>query len=253
MLEQRIAENTAFQQIDLNQWIFERLSVRRDAHVLELCCGTGAQTVHFLKHIGESGSMSVVDISRPALDTLASRASFAAPKLTLLQARLDNFPLALRESRYQPPFFDLIFCAYGLYYAENARRVLQESLGWLSPGGRLVIIGPFGPNNQPVFNLVRESGATLSPAVLDSSERFMLETVLPWAAQNFESISVHTLVNRVRWTEAERVLNYWENTTFYDPAKRLAFERLLRLHFDQHGEFINEKWIMMAEMKDARN
>ena len=50
----------------------------------------------------------------------------------------------------------------------------------------------------------------------------------------------------------ERVLNYWEHTTFYDSAKRPAFETLLRRHFEKFGEFTNEKWVMMTEMSHAR-
>jgi hypothetical protein len=48
------------------------------------------------------------------------------------------------------------------------------------------------------------------------------------------------------------VLNYWQNTTFYDEGKRGAFESLLRRHFEQHAQFINEKWVMLAEMSNAR-
>jgi len=76
---------------------------------------------------------------------------------------------------------------------------------------------------------------------------------LPWGAENFETISVHTMVNPVRWTTPERVLNYWQNTTFYDPAKRPEFERLLHAHFAERPVFVNEKWVMLAEMSHARD
>jgi hypothetical protein len=47
------------------------------------------------------------------------------------------------------------------------------------------------------------------------------------------------------------MLNYWMNTTFNDGAKP-TFEALLHRHFAEHGEFVNEKWVMMVEMRDAR-
>ena len=80
----------------------------------------------------------------------------------------------------------------------------------------------------------------------------MLETVLPWGAANFESVSINTMVNRVRWTAPEKVLNYWQNTTFYDARRRTEFELLLQQHFQTHTEFVNEKWVMMLEMTHAR-
>ena len=49
LLEERIAENRASQEIDLADWIFERLQVRSQDNVLELCCGTGGQTLRFLE------------------------------------------------------------------------------------------------------------------------------------------------------------------------------------------------------------
>jgi ubiquinone/menaquinone biosynthesis C-methylase UbiE len=252
LLEQRIAENTASQEIDLVTWIFERMPVRLEDQVLELCCGTGGQTLKFLDLLGESGRIVALDISRDALDTLTSKSGRNSDKLILVEAGLDNFSPALRKAHLQPPAFDLVFCAYGLYYSADARQTLDQARSWLKPEGRIIVVGPFGPNNRPLFDLVRASGGTIPEAVISSSERFMSETVLPWGARNFESVSVHTMTNRVRWTTPERVLNYWQNTTFCDAHKRAAFEVLLQRHFVERGEFVNQKWVMMVEMTHAR-
>lgn len=253
LLEQRIAENASTQQIDLTTWIFDRVALRPPDRVLELCCGTGGQTLKILDLLGEAGRVVALDVSRDALDTLASRAASAnGPKLTLIEGSLDELSRPLKNTGLQPPSFDLVFCAYGLYYSADACRTLEEARSWLKPGGRIVIVGPFGPNNKPLFDLLRAGGVTIPEPVLASSERFMTRTLLPWAAQKFECISLHTMVNRVPWSAPERVLNYWQNTTFYDAEKRGAFENLLRRHFEQHGQFVNEKWVMLAEMSDAR-
>ena len=44
----------------------------------------------------------------------------------------------------------------------------------------------------------------------------MLQEVVKWGAENFEELSINTLVNPIRWATPERVINYWQNTTFYD-------------------------------------
>jgi ubiquinone/menaquinone biosynthesis C-methylase UbiE len=253
LLEQRIAENIAFQEIDLATWIFEQVRVRPDERILELCCGTGGQSLKILELLGDSGHLAALDISRDALNTLASKAGKAnTGKFTLIEAGLDDFSSGLRNSGFDQPGFDLIFCAYGLYYSADPERTLNEARAWMNPGGRIVIAGPFGPNNKPLFDLVRASGVNISDSVIFSSERFMAEAVLPWGARNFESISVRTMVNRVRWQTPERVINYWQNTTFYDPQRHAAFDALLRQHFEQHSEFVNEKWVMLVEMAHAR-
>ena len=253
LLEQRISENAASQEIDLATWIFERIRVQPGAQVLELCCGTGGQTLALVDHVGEAGRVVALDISRKALDTLSSRVpAHEQERLTLVEASLDGFSPRLRETQWQPGSFDLIFCAYGLYYSSDPQRVLESARSWLKADGRLVVVGPFGPNNQPLFDLVRASGAVIAEPVTFSSEHFMLQSVLPWAARNFGSVSVHTMVNPVRWTAAERVLNYWQNTTFYDAEKRPALEQLLRRYFAEHAVFVNEKWVMLLEMSLGR-
>jgi ubiquinone/menaquinone biosynthesis C-methylase UbiE len=250
LLEQRISENVASQEIDLATWIFERIQVQPGSRVLELCCGTGGQTLPLLKHVEESGQVVALDISKAALDKLTSKAE-NHNRLTAIEASLDDFSPTLQAAGVHPGF-DLVFCAYGLYYSADAQKTLQEVRRWLSPKGSIVVVGPFGPNNKPLFDLLRRSGVTLTEPVTFSSERFMSEIVLPWAAENFERLSVHTMVNRVRWATAERVMNYWQNTTFYDAQKRARFEELLHSHFAKDGEFINEKWVMLAEISHGR-
>src|ERR1051326_8080021 len=95
LLEQRIAENTAAQEVDLPIWIFERVQVSSGDRVLELCCGTGGQTLPMLDRVGESGRVVAVDISKAALDTLASKAGVRSNRLTCVETSLENFASTL--------------------------------------------------------------------------------------------------------------------------------------------------------------
>jgi ubiquinone/menaquinone biosynthesis C-methylase UbiE len=253
LLEQRIAENASSQQVDLATWIFDRVRVQPGDQVLELCCGTGGQTLAMLDRVGERGHVTALDISRSALDTLASKAGSKGSRLTCLEASLETFPSALSEVDGPRSGFDLVFCAYGLYYSSEAARTLDDARMLLSPGGRIVVVGPFGPNNKPLFDLVRASGVAIAAPVISSSETFMVRTVVEWGSRNCESLSVHTLMNPVRWTTQDRVMNYWQNTTFYDAEKRGNFEMLLQEHFATHSVFVNEKWVMLVEMSHVRS
>jgi ubiquinone/menaquinone biosynthesis C-methylase UbiE len=253
LLEQRIGENRAAQEVDLVRWIFERVPVRESDQVLELCCGTGGQTLRMLGALGDGGRLYALDVAPDALNTLLERAVADKSKLVALQASLDDLSGTLHGSGLARPAFDLIFCAYGLYYSSDAKTTLDEAFSWLRKDGRIVVIGPFGPNNGQLFDLVRASGATIPDAVVSSSERFMSEVVVPWSAMKFQSTRISTMVNPVRWSTPQRVLNYWQNTTFYSADRRDEFERRLSQHFAQHGEFVNEKWVMMVEMTDARS
>ena len=133
-LEQRIAENRQAQEVDLVAWIFERARIEPSDQILELCCGTGGQTLRMLSSLGESGRVVGLDTSAAALETLSSKATGEARgKLRTMQAGLDELTPALERSGFGRSNFDLIFCAYGLYYSQNPRRTLDEAFAWLKP------------------------------------------------------------------------------------------------------------------------
>ena len=202
--------------------------------------------------LGDRGQLFALDVSSDALRTVTERAGASRSRLVPVQASLDDFSGALGSCGLERRSLDLIFCAYGLYYSSDANQTLDEALSWLNKNGRIAVVGPFGPNNRQLFELVRASGATIPDPVVSSSERFMTDVVVPWAALKFNSVRVSTMVNPVRWDTPERVLNYWQNTTFYSADHRPEFERRLTEHFARHSVFVNEKWVMLVEMTDAR-
>lgn len=252
LLERRIAENIRGQQIDLVQWIFERLEVHAGWRVLELCCGTGSQTLRLLELVGEVGQVAALDVASDALDKLRSKVDAAvSQRLATVAAKMEDFPEALRQLSLEPPAFDLIFCAYGLYYSNAPEETLDEALKWLRSGGRIAIVGPYRANNGPIFKLLEEVGVVIPPPVLFSSRDFMEATVIPWALGHFRKITVHTMVNPVVWDKPDSFMNYWKNSTFYDEAKLTAVEEKLEAYFRVNSHFINEKWVMMVEMSNA--
>jgi ubiquinone/menaquinone biosynthesis C-methylase UbiE len=142
LLEQRIAENTAAQGVDLATWIFEHMPVRSGENVLELCCGTGGQTLPMLDRVGDDGRVVAVDISKAALDKLRAKAGEKnGERLSCVEGTLEDFPSSLRRSGIQTNGFDLAFCAYGLYYSSNVQRTLEETRSQLNGDGRIVVVG----------------------------------------------------------------------------------------------------------------
>lgn len=251
----RIEANVKAQQTDLVEWILERMELGADDRVLELCCGTGYQTHAFLERLGPKGRLLGIDISREAIEELRGTApSDGDAKWDVQPGDIDDLGNILDDAGqagHAGPF-DLVFCAYGLYYSEDPETVLKEAKARLSDRGRIVVVGPFGPNNGPLFDLLRACGVEIDDYVLWTSRDFMPEVVLPWAGVHFERTTVHTLVNPVTWSTPEDVLSYWRDSTFHDPERRGAVEAAVRERFDEEGVFVNEKWVMMAEACHAR-
>lgn len=252
-LDTRISGNTAGQRTNLTEWIFERLTIPEGSKVLELCSGTGAQTLRLIELVGNTGEVTALDSSPKALEVLHKNVkSEWRGRLTLLESKIDELENALHGLQIHLPCFDLVFCAYGLYYSTDASHLLAEVKRWLNPEGRIIVIGPFGPNNFTLFKLLEDNGVKIPEYVRYTSGKFMFQEVIPWLAGHFGIINIHTLINHITWNSTDEIVRYWQNSTFYEAARLPDVESSLREHFHKSSEFVNEKWIMMIEATDVR-
>lgn len=244
-LDHRIGAYAGSQGLDLNEWIFSGIHAPLGGTVLELCCGTGMQTIRLASQVGTSGRVIVVDASLEALNKMSDRcATQLAATIIPIQGELDDLSNLLDQQGVVSGSLEMCFCAYGLYYAKNVQRVLDIVLDRLSPSGALIVVGPYGRNNYELYDLLEAAGVSISEYVLYTSRDFMPLTLIPRLADDFSTMTLRTTCNEVVWPTVEDVLSYWRNTTFYDQAKEPTVSDILKEHFAVHGKFINRKWIM---------
>jgi len=254
LLDERIAENTSAQEIDLTEWIFDKINIQAGSQILELCCGTGIQTVAHIEKAGSRGFTVAVDISEDAIDLAHGKLKHLNPQnYKLLHGSIDDICDLLSVNNMEHVRFDVIFCAYGLYYSKNALDVLYNAKRLLKINGRIVIVGPYGENNRPLFEILKLAEVSIPEFVMYTSSSFMDEKVIPWGKTQFRDVSVHKVVNHIKWTSPEKIIRYWENSTFYDGTKRKKVSSLLKMKFVNQSEFTNEKWIMLVEMAHGRS
>lgn len=254
MLEERLAKNINFQKIDLVEWIFDKTEIMEGSNILEFCCGVGTQTLHLANLAGVNGHIFALDVSREALEKLSGKIEPGLRKsVTIIESEMDVFHIALKNEHISPPYFDLIFCSYGLYYSNNLKELLKEAKSWLKPTGKFVVIGPFGPNNNQVYDFLEKGEVIIPDSVKYVSSEFMHSKAIPWFSKHFETVNISTVVNEVRWEAPGEFITYWKNSTFYDPKKKRIIEELLDEHFKNFPSFINEKWVIMIEAKNMRS
>jgi ubiquinone/menaquinone biosynthesis C-methylase UbiE len=252
-LETRASENEASQEVDFGKWVFDRIDVKAEARILELCCGTGLQTVQFSKRVGKKGHIIALDISREALKKLALKVSSnRTSKMSLINSDINALDKGLKKLNLTLPSFDLIFCAYGLYYSSDAKKTLDEAKKWLKPNGVIAIVGPYAANNGRLFEVLELSGVKIMDEVKYSSQRFMDYEVIPWAVEHFDKVVIDTMVNRVKWSSTDQIMRYWDNTTFYQKDRAKEVCSRLEAVFRKDGSFVNEKWVMMVRMYNAK-
>ncbi|MCP4668345.1 MAG: class I SAM-dependent methyltransferase [Deltaproteobacteria bacterium] len=245
-LEERIAANVGAQEVDLNEWIFSRFSVPENSNVLELCCGTGAQTAYLAGQSGESGRVYAIDVSSQAIKGLPMKMGEDLADIVVpIAADIDEFPERLKEKDLVKPHFDAIFCAYGLYYSSDIDKTLSAIKEWLNPDGVFAVVGPFGPNNRPLNKSLKLAGVQIHAEAKYASEKFMLSDVATWAVEHFSEVDIYTMVNKITWDDPKELLSYWKNSTFFDESRLEPVSQVIRRHFSEHGRFVNEKWVML--------
>lgn len=252
-LRTRITSNDQAQELDFIGWIFSHIDISEGDTILELCCGTGAQTLEFLERVGEEGKVVAVDVSAESLDTLEAKVDAdTESRLTTIEADMMDIGSALAAAGLNKARFDIIFCAYGLYYADEPLSVLETVSESLAVGGSIIVVGPFGPNNGPWFSLLSMAGVELPEPVRYSSTKFMSDKIIPWGAEHFEHLNVETTVNHVNRTSATELFDYWQSTTYFDQECADAVQDVLENYFASAPRFINRKWIMHLTMRSQR-
>jgi len=220
----------ASQSINLNDWIFDHLNIDENEAVLELCCGTGAQTRYFSERI-KTGSITCVDVNEETL--LANKDNVCDPKISYHLSDLDELKNKLKCS------FDLIFCAYGFYYSRQPKVLFESLITQLSPGGRLVLVGPVLGNNADLYKIVKNIGGQISKEVIYSSEEFIVE-FFKYFLEQFEMVKFERVINTIRFNNAKSLLEYWKNTTFYSQNKDSDFLKECSLVYGSAPVTINK-------------
>lgn len=250
-LNDRITQNIAGGEADLNAWIFERLRFRTGEQVLELCCGTGKQTDFFLKNLDPASRLTALDISPSSLEAIKQRHPDDT-RLSLVPGNITDISAALPAGEAAKEDLSMIFCAYGLYYSADPVKTMNDGLARLTKDGRMVVVGPFGRNNAELFEDCEAAGVKFDSLITYSSRDFMPSCVVTHLAGAFHELQVSSLRNTVSWKTPEAVMSYWKASTFYEPAAEERFAQIVSERFASQGVYRNTKWIMMVQAYGKR-
>ena len=213
-LQQRIASQ-ANQSIDLNKWIFRQIEVKKTDNILELCCGTGAQTAYFSERIC-AGTIHCVDLSAETIQT--NKRNVENNTITYSIANIDDVDI------YAQNKYDFIFSSYGFYYSKDAKNLHGQLKQRLVEGGHFVIVGPVLGNNKELYEIMSMIKSPISKEILYSSERFMLD-FLEIFIRSYTHVKFTRVENKVMYKSISDLINYWKNTTFYVKGLEKDFER----------------------------
>ncbi len=239
-LKCRINSNSKYGKSNFGAWSGSVLNDIKFKTVLDLCCGTGNQLDLCarrpdVKHLtGVDLSTESLKIARQRLDNVGM-SNFS----TLISFDIDE---AFNHPKISNKNFDLISCFYGLYYSKDPKTLLSKAISKLDDQGTILIVGPYGPNNKLIFNIL-ENHFKLPELVIRSSKTFMEQEVMPILKASLE-IKTRTFTNYINFPDPNSVLDYWRGTTFYNAGVEREVSRDIRAVFDACGEFVVTKHVM---------
>ena len=234
-LNTRLALNHRYQSADFDSWLHRRLDVGKGEHILDVGCGTGAQSLRFLKCVGARGSVSALDISAPSVAQLRENAN-DDPRLVAVSADMADLAEVI-ESKFRHKVYTLAHSSYALYYSREWQNVLGAMASSMMTAGRVAVFTPTTPNG--LVDIAGRYSVVPSP-VLESLE-FGQEALEPEMRRMFWDVTVHFFQSDMRVTSLEDFMKFYQATTYFDAAAEPAIQSFAESEIRSQGAVVYAK------------
>jgi ubiquinone/menaquinone biosynthesis C-methylase UbiE len=242
-LQARLDINAKASAVDFQQWVQDKVKVYQGDDVLDVGCGTGAQSLRFLERVGAEGSVFAVDAMATSIEHLRKTAK--GRNLTAEVGDMMDLGAIIGNRK-----FDVAACTYAIYYAKEPSAVLQTMYDALNPGGRLMVCVPCGPHG--LVELVRKY--TPIPAVVDESLEIGRSLLEPFVAKHFDAYSVSHLRNMQTLPDVATVIQSLENAAYFNPSVRseIEAEANRRIGTDGAFKFYKRSFLVVGEIRESK-
>ncbi len=209
-LDTRLDLNRRYQSVDFADWHMRRLDVGPGEKILDVGCGTGAQSLRFLHDIGPRGSVSALDISEQSVASLLA-AGGGDPRLQAVAADMATLDVVIRDE-FRQKQYTLAQSSYALYYSPEREAVLRTMAESIYDFGRVAVFTPAGPHGM--VEIAAKFG-DVPTAVYDSLE-FGPTRLTPLFRQLFWDVRIDFFQSVMRVTSLADFMDFYRATTYYD-------------------------------------
>lgn len=112
--------------------IIGRATLQPGERVLDIACGTGVVARHAAQQIGDSGTVTGIDLNESMLEMARAQAEKMGAKVEWRQGDAGALP-------FDDASFNAVLCQQGLQFFPDKAAALREMHRVLMPGGRLVV------------------------------------------------------------------------------------------------------------------
>jgi ubiquinone/menaquinone biosynthesis C-methylase UbiE len=234
-LEIRLQLNNQLSSTNFHEWLMKKYNVQTGEDILDVGCGEGAQAIPFSERVGESGSVSAIDISATSIEKLQIKGK-QFPQLEAIVGDMSNLQTII-DKQFRVKQYDLAQSAYSLYYASDRYVVLDAMRKALKPNGRLAVFTPNAPHGM--VNFVKQF--TSVPKQVEECFVFGPTILEPYFRKYFWDVEVHLFHNIVSVPSVDDFLTFFRATTYYNAAVESVVAQAVQDEIDKHGIMKYEK------------
>ena len=236
-LDKRLEINANSSACDFQAWLFSKLSIAPAMRILEIGCGSGAQSRVFSRLTGAQGFHFAIDKSEESVKKIKSELS-SQKNFSAISGDMDNLNEILGKNNLFN--FDLITAIYSLYYSKNPRIVLDAAKIALSSSGVLAVATPVEPHGMVEF--CRTTTGHLTKEI-DLCLNFAWDFLISYFRVNFNDVSIHFFKNTLYINSVEEFLHFYRETTYFSHIDepmitekvKSTLESQNKISFDKNG------------------
>jgi SAM-dependent methyltransferase len=245
-LDKRLDINIKYQQRDFFGWLSSRINVREGDCVLDVGCGTGAQAFIFSDQVGARGKVVGIDLSR---ESIAKVAQASRANIIPLVGEMGCLDDVLSEAGLGNQKYHMAHCSYAMPYSDDPERTLAAMADALTPDGRMVVFVPYRPHGLVEFASRHSAVPERVRQVFDYGPK-ILE---PFFRRRFWSVSIDLFQNVVRIPTVQEVMDFYRETTYFDPASENKIMDEVQRIIERNGTFEYEKNGYLITGSEQRN
>jgi ubiquinone/menaquinone biosynthesis C-methylase UbiE len=228
-LKSRLEINRKYQSKDFHGWLHKKLNVQIGENILDVGCGTGAQSLRFLEDIGLHGTISALDISESSIANLLENVN-GDTRIEAITEDMANLNDAI-QNMFKQKTFTLAHSSYALYYSLSCLKILRCMADSITSYGRVAVFTPGKPHGMVE---IAEKYSKVPTQVIESLD-FGPKILEPEFRKLFWEVDVHYFQSEMKVTSTQEFMEFYKATTYYDSDAEIGIENYAKNEIQQYG------------------
>lgn len=219
--------------INWNDWCFNKIEFPSNAKILELGCGSGDLWYKNKHNIREDLNITLSDFSTAMLEGTKERLSSINHKFIYKEIDAQNIP-------YEDESFDIVIARHMLYLVPDIEKALLEIKRVLVKGGTFYVTTNSCDSMTELNKLVEMFDSSMGLNNNGLCERFDAANGQPLLETYFNEVNMDILRGNIVVNDAEAIVAYKASTikgsSILVGEKRMQFKKFIEKYIEKNGD-----------------